>query len=293
MPKHMWSYRASLSGGLEPVSTQEGASGTLPSGTSGYHVGVEMDPQSQAYRHILEHLNQQEGWNLDAAAQEHYVREISARNPHERLGKRSEQIVRNYHQDHWQLQALTDPHRSDHPDAWAQVQNHILVAARRHNLTSLRDTAMGTDDIVQIVQAEIVRSLPSYRYESSFRTWVFSVTTRRLQRLLRDGGAEKRAIQPDSIDTIEDELIDPEGIEPVANARALLQQIEQILIRAEGPRLARIFRLHGHDDRTVEEIGRFVHLHPSRVRVLLARAREILQADPTITTWKHQEDVDT
>jgi RNA polymerase sigma factor (sigma-70 family) len=252
-----------------------------------------MEPQSQSCRHIVEHLNQQEGWNLDTAAQERYIHEISACVPHDRLKRRAELIIRSYHNDHTRVQALTDPDRPDHADVWAQVQHDILTAARRHNLTSVRDPAISSDDIVQIVQTEIVRALPSYRYESGLRTWVFSVTIRRLQRLLRDSAAEKRALQPDSIHALADELIDPEGIEPIANARALLHQIEQILIRAEGPRLARIFRLHGYDDRSVEEIGKLVHLHPSRVRVLLARAREILQADPTITTWKRQGDVDT
>jgi RNA polymerase sigma-70 factor (ECF subfamily) len=258
--------------------------------TKGHQVMVETDSYGMFCRQVVEQLNNQEGWQLDDATQEQYVREIVGRVSLDRLMRQAEHIVRHYHHDHGRVQALFDADRPEHIDAWAQVQRDILASAQRHNLATARDPAISRDDIIQIVQAEIVRALPSYRYESSLRTWIYSVTVRRLKRFLRDSIAGKRAVQAESISTLDYEPMDPESIEPIANARALMQQIEQILTHMDGPRTALIFRLHILHDRSAEDIGRYVHLHPSRVRALLVRARQILQADANISTWHMHPD---
>jgi len=109
-----------------------------------------------------------------------------------------------------------------------------------------------------------------------------------VRRHIRDSRAKKRAQRPDSLDALPDlDVVACANDEPEQQAlhNILIGQISAVLIQGGDDRLAFIFHLWANDDRPAEEIGKLVHLHPSRVRALLVQARTILQQHPVILSW--------
>lgn len=73
--------------------------------------------------------------------------------------------------------------------------------------------------------------------------------------------------------------------------KELLNLVQQILSQSSDNRLVRIFELWVVEDASLAEIGRLVSLDPSRVVVLLQKARQLLRENPDIKAWAEQSSV--
>lgn len=206
------------------------------------------------------------------------ARELIAKLPAERLDAQLDAITGYCLNHHQQVRALLDPQDRDHHEQWQSLIRRIRMIARHRGFGQISDGAIDLEDLVQLVCAEVVTSLDNYYYESSLETWLHSVTLRRLRRFQRDQGAAKRSAEREPLDAAE-ELPDPQAHHDArVFAAELLARIEAILLREKrGKRLYQIFVLRVLEDRSTEEIGALIHLHPSRVRVLLNAAREALR----------------
>lgn len=251
---------------------------------------VEQDGTELRCRRAIEALNQREAWNLTGYQVEAYVRQIVQQASDEALTAQLEQVVRYFHQDHQLVAALRDEQSLEHRQSWDWVAYEIVRVAKIYRLDWSSDRSIENDDLIQIVRFEVARSLEKYRFESSFRTWLQRVTFRRLSRLHRDNGADKRALRPQRIEEIEEEAVEWSDLEHHANAKLLLAEVERILSSKHDKRLAAIFFMSAIGDWSTAEIGQELRLHPSRIRVLLKNTREMLCRDRSLQLWHRLPD---
>lgn len=242
---------------------------------------IEPEIAAAQWRRMLVELAQHSSWNLSPSQIDEYVSRIARLSPPPAAQPRCEQVLRNFHQDHAMVIALRDERSANHQDAWSWAHEEIRQAARSKRLLWSGDRAVEENDLIQIVQTEVFRSIGEYRFESSLRTWLHSVTIRRLSRFHRDQGAAKRAVQLAPLEAAQHRVTD-DDLESQALASALAADVAVILSTAKDRRLLQIFQLHMLDDRSIEEIGVRLALHPSRVRALLKTLRELLAADGRI-----------
>lgn len=249
---------------------------------------VEQDDIALRCRRVIEDLSQREAWNLTRFQVELYLGQILQLVSDEALVTHLEQVVRYFHEDHQLVAALRDERCREHQTSWAWLDYEIIRVAKFYRLDWSSDRSIENDDLIQIVRVEVARSLEKYRYESSLRTWLQQVTLRRLRRLHRDNGANKRALRPQRIEEVEEESIPWADLEPEADARLLLAEIERVLSSNHDKRLAAIFFMSVIEDWSSTEIGQELQLHPSRIRALLKNTREMLCRDRSLQHWHRQ-----
>lgn len=233
------------------------------------------------------------GWSLDAAAQQRYAAAITVYLAKDVPNDVLCDIIANYHADHQIVVALRDARQPDHNRTWEQWMGQVLMILRREGLAWSSDRAIDSDDLAQIARAALAHALPSFRYQSRFTVWANSLVVRSIRRSIRDSKREKRAVRPDSLDQLAEIALPPDPTnhaETTAHARQFYSQIMQILADQPDQRLGYLFHLATIEDRRVVEIGKLVHLHPSRVRTLLRQIRQLLRDHPAIQAW---QDVDS
>lgn len=247
---------------------------------------VSSDAQNRCRRLIVV-CAAERGWALDPPTIERY---ITALTPllEDLDAELQRSVVINYHQEHPILAALSDHSHPDYAVGWEGWAVQTFAVLRRAGVEWSHDQALATEDLVQEALADLARALPSFRYQSRFSSWAFSVLVQSARRQIRFSNAQRRAGRPDSLQQLSD---DQEPIEPIAyhehttTTRLLVAQIDAVLGEHRDDRLVRIFRLWALEDRTSAEIGALVQLHESRVRALLKQARTHLQAHPAIRAW--------
>lgn len=233
------------------------------------------------------------GWGLSPAERARYalaLADLATRGAGEAQLRRAAEY---YHLDHALVESLRDRAHQRHDAAWAQLARQVVAFLRSSGLGWAGEGALDEEDLVQLVQVEVFRSLDSYRYGSRFSTWVYQVMVRTARRVARDSRAGKRAGRTVPIERAA--LAEPpdserDHPEQVSHARQLAERVDGILIESGGERLSRMFRMWALGDLTSEQIGERVRLHPSRVRVLLVRARQVLAEHPDIVAWRDAED---
>jgi RNA polymerase sigma factor (sigma-70 family) len=226
---------------------------------------------------------------LGAAEQAAYVGELHHYLPSDPSEQQLRALVLHYHLDHEQVQALLSYQHTQHDDAWRAWLAQAVAILRHAGLAWSDDTAIDVEDLAQITQAELARSLPSFRYGSRFSTWAHQVIVRSVQRHQRDRQARKRAGHPTALEQSHLEELPIRAVDQpdaLAHARLLATLVDTILAAQPDPRLAHIFQLWAQVDLRIEEIGQHVRLSPSQVRVLLSRIRDILRHDPRIQDWR-------
>ncbi len=87
--------------------------------------------------------------------------------------------------------ALRDARQAGHEQAWQQWMHQALLILRRAGLAWSSDQAVDSDDLAQIARAELVRALPSYRYQSRLFIWANRVVVQIARRHLRDSRRSK------------------------------------------------------------------------------------------------------
>jgi RNA polymerase sigma factor (sigma-70 family) len=251
-------------------------------------MGVRKDLFAPCYA-MVAMLNQRHRWSLTDAQIDHYTNQILQSVPAAYLDTQLDQAVLYFHANHTLVAALSDEHNPDHTSAWAWVAQEITRLIKHKELDWANDRAVEVGDLVQIVQAEVVRSLGKYQYISNLRTWLYSVTLKRLTRHNRDSLASKRAGRPASIEQAGLQAVDWGDLERDIMANALVEHIFTVLNHTGDERYARIFQLQIIDGRSGKEVSASVQLHESRVRALLKVARQLLQKDPGLRSWLHNE----
>ena len=127
----------------------------------------------------------------------------------------------------------------------------------------------------QLVLANIVRGLPSFRYRSRLTTWIHNIAQTTLYQEHRYRTAQRRAAVTVSIDEYEHlhEGYDQHADLEVAEMYA---EIERALAELGDPRLLKILRLKIEGQR-LREIGQRLQLSTARVSGLMKVIRVKLQ----------------
>jgi RNA polymerase sigma factor (sigma-70 family) len=243
----------------------------------------------------VEECNATLRWGLEPAACQRYADAITPCLAAAATADQIHDVVANYHADHQAVAALRDARQSGHEQAWREWMHQALLILRRAGLAWSSDQAIDSDDLAQIARAELVRALPSYRYQSRLYIWANRVVVQIARRHLRDSRRSKRAARPDSLDQlVEIEEAPPDAAhdtEAIVHTRQLYSLIMTILAEQADQRLGYLFHLWAVEDRRSAEIGALVQLHPSRVRALLQQIRQLLRDHPAIRAWQEGERV--
>ncbi len=252
------------------------------------------DSQLARWRVVLIALSAECGWGLSADEIERYLLSFSQLLPDSCSESELRRVCNYYHADHQIVEALRNCYHQCHSERWIAWMHHAVEILRKVGLHWSSDSAVDSDDLAQVAQVALVSALPSFTYHSSFGTWAHTVVVQSVRCHIRDSRAKKRAQRPDSLDASPDLDIlarDEDEPEQQAITSVLIDQIRAILTQRGDERLALIFHLWAVDDQSTEEIGKLIHLHPSRVRALLVHARTLLQQHPGLQTWL--ADIDT
>ncbi len=233
-------------------------------------------------------LNQREQWGLTVQQLNVYIEQIIEQLLPDLLATQIEVAVRHFHADHAQVRTLRNQHSTDHIRAWGWVEREITRVIRFKNLAWSSDQSVELADLVQIAQAEVARSIGSYHYRSSLRTWLQSVTDRRIRRYHRDNAAAKRAAHLEPLEAAIEQPLLWGSFEPEIMASLLEAEIHRVLSTQGSERHAQIFRLRVINGLSAEQVGKQVKLHPSRVRTLLRHSQQLLQQDPGLRRWNDE-----
>lgn len=238
---------------------------------------------------MVTNLNSDLEWGLSLAQRQVYVAALVNYVDTECTSEELQRIVHYYHQDHQVVSALQNQHNHEHDHIWQQQIEHITAILVHANAPSLDDGAVELDDLVQTVLAELVRSLPNYRYRSRFSTWLYALVVNRLQRMMRDKTTLKRKGYTLSLDSepgmqaFTTEMHQPER---QADATILQELIQHVLQHESDERLSYIFWLWAVQDQRLKDIGEQMNLSQTRVRLLVRRACVILQQSDALQDWR-------
>jgi RNA polymerase sigma factor (sigma-70 family) len=237
-------------------------------------------------------LNEEQGWNLSADEQRAYAAGVYVHLPKGSTDDVLRKLIGYYHTEHEVVHALLDRDHHGYEARWKEWTTTAVAILQQARLGWSADSTTTGEDLAQVALAQLLQSLPSFHYTSRFSTWAYSVITRSVRRYLRDQSAGKRAGNPLSLDQhpqLDVMQREAEHPEVAATAHSLITLIDAVLTDRAGDRLAYIYRLWAIRDMRPEQIGKLVQLSPSRVRMLLAQARELLQAHPALQAWREPE----
>src|SRR3712207_1748572 len=125
---------------------------------------------------------------------------------------------------------------------------------------------------------ELARSIPTYCYQSRFKTWAYKLIVSRARNDLRWSRAAKRALRPESLEQLPEvdaAVAEAQHREMLARARLLADLVDEVLRSQPDPRMAQIFRLWAIEDKSAVEIGQIVGVGLSRTNALLRETRSL------------------
>lgn len=243
----------------------------------------------------IHRMNLERGWRLSEAEQSNYAINLSKLITEQSTDLQLELTICNYHDDHVHVDALQDSTHIFHVSAWEQVEQRIRQALVSRHLDWSSDSQYEFEDLIQIAHLELLRSIKTFRYACHFSTWAYRVIVDSVRRTVRDSRARKRAGRPDSLDQFDGlrqyvyQIAGPQSDQPahLVDALELYKLAVSILNKHKDKRLAMVFCLHFISDRSIEEIGERLNLHPSRARTLLVLARTLVRDAPEIQEWRY------
>jgi RNA polymerase sigma factor (sigma-70 family) len=253
----------------------------------------EVEPMEKSYNpharcaELIATLGQ--AWDITTAQAAAYAQAISAYLPEACTDAELQHIVWYYHLDHAEVQALSDARHPEYEAAWQHWHTQVARILRSVNLDWLTDVAVDLEDLTQLALDKLRESIASYRFNSRFSTWAYTVIVRTAQHVIRKQHAAKRTATVVSLDSATartspaDRTTDPEAH---ASARELTALINVILAEHGGRRWVEIFQLWFYEDQRLVDIGRQVGLSPSRVSILLEHMRLLLRQHPALIEWR-------
>jgi RNA polymerase sigma-70 factor (ECF subfamily) len=145
-----------------------------------------------------------------------------------------------------------------------------LVVRHQDRVTRLAYRLLGwrgeVEDVVQDVFVTVLRSLPGFRGESQFATWLYRITVNECRRARRKRlwrmNFWKKAAAPDERDPVAESEVSEKVRDAVRRLPASWRDVVVLRYLEELP---------------VAEIGRILGLRPNAVEVRLSRARRALQ----------------
>ena len=179
--------------------------------------------------------------------------------------------------------AMPDPSRPPAPEVAALVDR-----ARRRDPAAFRDlfqTHVGTvhrvvrrmvgarpdvDDLVQTAFVEAFRSLPDFRGDALFSTWLTRITVRVTMR------AARRRHTTASLDDVAEPASTTPGPERVTAARETLALVESLLAELRPKRRA-AFVLHVLEGYSMEEVAAIMSASTSAMKVRVHDARRYIE----------------
>lgn len=184
------------------------------------------------------------------------------------------------------VRVMPDPGRPVAPEVTA-----LLDRARRRDPAAFRDLFVANiaavhrvvrrisggsgrgdvDDLVQTTFVEAFRSLPDFRGEALFSTWLTRIAVRICLRATRKRGP--RAL---SLDEALEPAADTAGPERVAAARQTLARVEALLAEMRPKRRA-AFVLHVLEGYSMEEVAAILNASPAAVKVRVHDARRHIE----------------
>ena len=257
---------------------------------------MQEHPQVQRCRDGIARLALAQAWNLDTVQQTRYAQRLVCLYPEiGRLdGARLETIIRYYHSEHAQVEALIDVEHPDHGERWEEWRQHALriLRARLSGWFSRDEAVQNLDDLAQEALLDLWRGLNGFRYTSRFSTWAFTVISNSLVRRYRAIQAHKRTaeLQAQSLEalvTADDLIADQAATLPEQEAlNALLGElVRRVLSQCPDQRLATIFEMWTDGDQTVRMIGERLDLSAGRVHALLRQAAALLRDEVLREEW--------
>jgi RNA polymerase sigma-70 factor (ECF subfamily) len=131
------------------------------------------------------------------------------------------------------------------------------------------------DDVVQDVFIAVLRSLPTFRRESRFSTWLFGIAFRCCSNRLRR--RRRRPTDPLSVLDLDARYAQQPVGERRLDAVRALQRCSDALERSATPAQRQVFRLSELEGHQAREIARRIGRDPKTVRAHLCRVRRVLR----------------
>jgi len=170
-----------------------------------------------------------------------------------------------------EMPALVDRARRRDPEAFrALFQAH--VAAVHRVVRRMVGASPDVDDLVQTAFFEAFRSLPDFRGDALFSTWLTRITVRVTMRAARRG----RAAPVSPIDELGEPASTAPGPERVAAAREALVLVESLLGELRPKRRA-AFVLHVLEGYSMEEVAAMLSASTAAVKVRVHDARRHIE----------------
>jgi len=170
-----------------------------------------------------------------------------------------------------EMPALVDRARQRDPEAFrALFQAH--VAAVHRVVRRMVGARPDVDDLVQTAFFEAFRSLPDFRGDALFSTWLTRITVRVTMRAAR----RSRAAAAAPLDEIGEPASTTPGPERVAAAREALGLVESLLGELRPKRRA-AFVLHVLEGYSMEEVAAILSASTAAVKVRVHDARRHIE----------------
>jgi RNA polymerase sigma factor (sigma-70 family) len=185
--------------------------------------------------------------------------------------------------------ALIERARAQDPAAFQALFR--LHVARIHRLVHrLMGRSSDVDDVVQMVFVEGFRSLPAFRGEALFSTWLARIAVRVTGRHRR-----RPALRLVPLDAAETAGRDTPGPEQAVDVRRRLEQLDALLGALSSKRRA-AFVLHVLEGHPVEEVAAMLGASVSAVKVRIHDARREIERqarrDPLFASYFQPEGAD-
>lgn len=200
-------------------------------------------------------------------------------------------LIKNYHSDHYQVDALRNPAHPEHNIVWLDVTslvNRIIVLKTG---ASMSKDNLFLEDTTQEVLQGIVQGIWKFKYMSRLQTWIYSVVGRVLASCLRVQYTQKRGgfVENTSLE----ELIESGEVgndtsrlpEELGLDRSLIALVDRVLGDLPDHRMGLVFHLWVFEQQTLREIGEKLSLSPARVHSLCKQSATALKQHPAVLEW--------
>lgn len=257
---------------------------------------MTIDNELHRWERLVAQVSAEAGWSLPAHAIQRYSSRL--RNCWVSTAGIGDDDLRvaivNYHADHAVVEALRNADHPEHGVAWLQWTEQALkiLAGRYANVSTLDEAAVNTEDLAQDAMRDLWQALRTFRYESRFRTWAFTIISNCYLRTYRSINSVKRTVGREalSLTTIEERgdalfASESQGPDEEVFSAELVHVVQSVLQHHPDRRLMMIFRLSVQEDQPLRVVSQRLQLSVPRVHALLNQALTLLRNDESLRTW--------